>query len=71
MQPQTERRISPPGKISPPFPFAPSVHKDIQERLPIYNRSLYLQVKEVLEQNKAERHIRGGIATQKKYRGGP
>ncbi len=55
----------------PPFPFAPSVHKDIQERLPIYNRSLYLQVKEVLEQNKAERHIRGGIATQKKYRGGP
>ena len=55
----------------PPFPFAPSVHKGIQERLPTYNRSLYLQVKEVLEQNKAERHIRGGIATQKKYRGGP
>ena len=54
----------------PPFPFAPSVHKDIQERLPIYNRSLYLQVKEVLEQNKAERHIRGGIATRRKYRGG-
>ena len=46
-----------------------TVHKDIQERLPLYNRSLYLQVKEILEENKAERHIRGGIATRKKYRG--
>ena len=47
-----------------------TVHKDIQERLPLYNRSLYLRVKEVLEENKAERHIRGGIATRRKYRGG-
>ena len=39
-----------------------TVHKDIQERLPLYNRSLYLRVKEVLDENKAERHIRGGIA---------
>lgn len=46
-----------------------TVHKDLQERLPLYDRSLYLQVKEVLEQNKAERHIRGGIATRRKYRG--
>ena len=46
-----------------------TVHKDIQERLPLYNRSLYLQVKEVLDENKAERHIRGGIATRRKYRG--
>lgn len=46
-----------------------TVHKDISERLPHYNRSLYLQVKEVLEVNKAQRHIRGGIATRKKYRG--
>ena len=46
-----------------------TVHKDIQERLPLYNRSLYLHVKEILEENKAERHIRGGIATRKKYRG--
>lgn len=51
-----------------PFHFLPSVHKDIQERLPLYNRSLYLQVKEVLDENKAERHIRGGIATRRKYR---
>ncbi len=44
-----------------------TVHKDLSERLPQYNRSLYLQAKEVLEQNKAERHIRGGIATREKY----
>lgn len=48
-----------------------TVHKDIQERLPLYNRSLYLRVKEVLDENKAERHIRGGIATRRKYRGEP
>ena len=46
-----------------------TVHKDISERLPQFNRRLYLQVKEVLEVNKAQRHIRGGIATRKKYRG--
>ncbi|NBI10752.1 stage III sporulation protein D [Colidextribacter sp. OB.20] len=46
-----------------------SVHKDLSERLPTFNRTLYLKVKEVLEQNKAERHIRGGIATRKKYKG--
>ena len=46
-----------------------SVHKDLAERLPTFNGTLYLQVKEVLEQNKAERHIRGGIATRKKYKG--
>ena len=46
-----------------------TVHKDISERLPQFNRALYLQVKDVLEVNKAQRHIRGGIATRKKYRG--
>ena len=46
-----------------------SVHKDLAERLPAFNRTLYLQVKEVLDQNKAERHIRGGIATRRKYKG--
>ena len=46
-----------------------TVHKDISERLPQFNRSLYLQVKEVLDVNKAQRHIRGGIATRQKYRG--
>lgn len=46
-----------------------TVHKDIQERLPAINRTLYLQAKAVLEENKAERHIRGGMATREKYRG--
>lgn len=46
-----------------------TVHKDLAERLPHFNRTLYRQVKEILEQNKAERHIRGGMATRKKYRG--
>lgn len=46
-----------------------TVHKDISQRLPQFNRSLYLQAREVLEINKAQRHIRGGIATRRKYRG--
>ena len=46
-----------------------TVHKDIQERLPTFNRTLYLQAKQVLEENKAQRHIRGGDATRRKYRG--
>ena len=46
-----------------------TVHKDISERLPQFNRVLDQQVKEVLEVNKAQRHIRGGIATRKQYRG--
>lgn len=46
-----------------------TVHKDLSERLPIYNKTLYLQAKKILEENKAERHIRGGIATRKKYKG--
>ena len=46
-----------------------TVHKDLSERLPDINRALYQQVKAVLDENKAERHIRGGIATRKKYKG--
>ena len=46
-----------------------TVHKDLSERLEQINRPLYLQVKEVLEFNKAERHIRGGMATRMKYKG--
>ena len=47
-----------------------TVHKDLSERLPLYNRNLFLQVKAILDENKAQRHIRGGIATRRKYRGG-
>ena len=46
-----------------------TVHKDITQRLPDCNRSLYLEVKAVLEKNKAERHLRGGEATRMKYKG--
>ena len=46
-----------------------TVHKDLSQRLPAFNRALYLQVKEVLDLNKAERHIRGGIASRRKYKG--
>ncbi len=46
-----------------------TVHKDLAERLPTFNRTLYLQVKQILDENKAERHIRGGIATRRKYKG--
>ena len=44
-----------------------TVHKDLSQRLPHYNRSLYKQVRSILDKNKAQRHIRGGIATQQKY----
>lgn len=52
-----------------PFDLCTTVHKDISERLPRFDRPLYLQVKQVLDENKAERHIRGGIATRRKYKG--
>ena len=46
-----------------------TVHKDLSERLPVINQGLYQQVKTILNENKAERHIRGGIATRRKYKG--
>ena len=44
-----------------------TVHKDVSERLPKIQPQLYPLVKEVLELNKQERHIRGGLATKEKY----
>ena len=44
-----------------------TVHKDITQSLKKINKSLYLDVKSVLEKNKEERHLRGGEATKKKY----
>ena len=44
-----------------------SVHKDVTERLGKINPSLAARAKLVLERNKAERHIRGGMATKHKY----
>ena len=46
-----------------------TVHKDLSQRLPQYNQGLYQQVRQVLELNKLERHIRGGMATRRKYKG--
>ncbi len=46
-----------------------TVHKDVTERLFNTNRELYYKVDTVLQKNKSERHIRGGLATRKKYKG--
>lgn len=46
-----------------------TVHKDVTERLIKRDPVLYADVKKVLETNKKERHIRGGMATRRKYKG--
>ena len=46
-----------------------TVHKDVAERLAAVSPSLFLQVREVLDRNKSERHIRVGEATRRKYLG--
>ena len=45
-----------------------TVHKDVTERLPQLNRAVADRVRRVLDNNKAERHLRGGEATRRKYR---
>lgn len=45
-----------------------TVHKDVTCRLKEYHTGLYEQVRDVLDQNKSERHLRGGFATREKYR---
>ena len=44
-----------------------TVHKTLTEKLPQCNYTLYLQVRQILDKNKRERHIRGGMATKLKY----
>ena len=44
-----------------------TVHKDVSERLIHINQALAIEVRKVLDENKAERHIRGGMATKRKY----
>ena len=46
-----------------------TVHKDLTRRLPEIDPALYRRVKELLDRNKAERHLRGGAATRRKYKG--
>lgn len=45
-----------------------TVHKDVSHRLRSVNPQLYGEVRQILDINKAQRHIRGGIATREKYR---
>ena len=42
-----------------------TVHKDLSQRLKQYNYALYVQVRQVLDENKRERHTRGGMATRR------
>ena len=44
-----------------------TVHKDLSQRLPKCNKALYMKVRKILDLNKAQRHIRGGMATRRKY----
>lgn len=44
-----------------------TVHKDLCEVLPRISPPLFAQIRQLLEQNKSERHIRGGLATRRKY----
>ena len=44
-----------------------TVHKDLTTKLLFINRTMYLSVKEILNKNKSERHLRGGEATRRKY----
>ena len=50
-----------------PLQKVTSVHKDVSERLVHINYALAQEVRKVLDENKAERHIRGGMATRLKY----
>lgn len=49
------------------FNYWTAIHKDVSERLKYINPNLYREVKSVLELNKSQRHIRGGLATKNKY----
>ncbi len=44
-----------------------TVHKDVSERLEYINKGMAKEVRKILDVNKAERHIRGGLATKEKY----
>lgn len=44
-----------------------TVHKDVSQRLKVLSPALYREVRQVLDLNKSERHIRGGMATKNKY----
>lgn len=49
------------------FQIVTTIHKDVTERLMQINPSLAMEARKVLDVNKMERHIRGGLATREKY----
>ena len=53
--------------LKKPLRIVTSVHKDVSDRLIKINPILAKEVREILDENKAERHIRGGMATKLKY----
>lgn len=53
--------------LTQPLRKVTSVHKDVSERLLTINKALAVEVRRILDENKAERHIRGGMATKMKY----
>ena len=50
-----------------PFQIPTTIHKDVTERLAQVNPALSAEIRKVLDVNKSERHIRGGMATKEKY----
>lgn len=50
-----------------PFMFVTTIHKDVTDRLSQINPALASEARKVLDVNKSERHIRGGLATREKY----
>ncbi len=50
-----------------PFEFVTTIHKDVTDRLNQINPALASEARKVLDVNKSERHIRGGLATKEKY----
>lgn len=53
--------------IIKPLQIVTTIHKDVTERLSVINPSLARDARKVLDVNKSERHIRGGLATREKY----
>lgn len=54
-------------KTKTPFVFVTTIHKDVTDRLMQVNPALAKEARKVLDVNKSERHIRGGLATKEKY----
>lgn len=54
-------------RMTKPLQIATTIHKDVTDRLMQINPTLAKQARQVLDVNKSERHIRGGLATKEKY----